>query len=150
MITTIHIELSFCQLTSNLMGINTEDLPLLGAPSQREQAKERMKSLIQRGKLSSQGYLPSIREAANLIGFNRDAVWRAYIALEKEGYIENYPQQTIHNPSGCQKLSPPHPRCSAHNRRRRLDTIFRFAAISQNPRRKRIPLRHLHSFEVHC
>ena len=80
-------------MASNLMSLNPEDLPLLGAPSQREQAKERMKSLIQRGKLSSQGYLPSIREAANLIGFNRDAVWRAYIALEKEGYIETTPNK---------------------------------------------------------
>ena len=70
------------------MNINPKDLPLLGSLSQREQAKESMKDLIQRGKLSSQGYIPSIREAANLIGFNRDAVWRAYIDLEKEGYIE--------------------------------------------------------------
>lgn len=70
------------------MSIDPKGLPLPGGLSQREQAKERMKDLIQRGKLSSQGYLPSIREAANLIGFNRDAVWRAYIDLEKEGYIE--------------------------------------------------------------
>lgn len=75
------------------MSINPKDLPLLGLTSQREQAKERMKSLIQRGKLSSQGYLPSIREAAKLIGFDRDAVWRAYIALEKEDYIEATPSK---------------------------------------------------------
>ena len=80
--------LSVCQSESNLMSVNSKDLPLQWNLSKREQAKERMKDLIQRGKLSSQGYLPSVREAATLIGFNRDAVWRAYIDLEKEGYVE--------------------------------------------------------------
>lgn len=76
--------LSVCQSESNLMSVNSKDLPLQWNLSKREQAKERMKDLIQRGKLSSQGYLPSIREAATLIGFNRDAVWRLPTSTSKK------------------------------------------------------------------
>lgn len=57
--------------------------------SQRELATERIKNLIHRGKFSSMGYLPSIRKMADMIGLNRDAVWRAYADLEKEFYIES-------------------------------------------------------------
>lgn len=70
------------------MTIQSEELPRLSALSKRDEAKERIRELIQRGKLSGQGYLPSVRKTAELIGLNRDAVWRAYGDLEEEGYIQ--------------------------------------------------------------
>lgn len=70
------------------MTITPEELPHSTYLSQREQATERIKELIHRGKFSSQGYLPSIRKTAELIGLNRDAVWRAFSDLEKSGYIQ--------------------------------------------------------------
>lgn len=70
------------------MTIKSEELPHSTHFSQREQANERIKDLILRGKLSGHGYLPSIRKIADLIGLNRDAVWRAFSDLEAEGYIQ--------------------------------------------------------------
>lgn len=55
--------------------------------SQRDQAKIRIKDLVLQGKLSSEGFLPSIRKTAEIVGFNRDAVWRALTELEKEGFV---------------------------------------------------------------
>ena len=70
------------------MTIQSEELPRLASLSKRDEAKERIRELIQRGKLSGEGYLPSVRKTAELIGLNRDAVWRAYGDLEAEGYIQ--------------------------------------------------------------
>jgi len=54
----------------------------------RDQAREKVRELIQRGAVQGKGYLPSVRKAADLMGLNRDAVWRAYLDLEREGYIQ--------------------------------------------------------------
>jgi hypothetical protein len=59
----------------------------------RDQARERVRELIQRGKVQGNGYLPSVRKAAELIGLNRDAIWRAYLDLEQEGYIRKAPNR---------------------------------------------------------
>ncbi|MEM9160168.1 MAG: substrate-binding domain-containing protein [Verrucomicrobiota bacterium] len=54
---------------------------------QKQQAFLRIKELIDQGKFSQQGLLPSIRKIADITGFNRDAVWRALSDLEQNGYI---------------------------------------------------------------
>lgn len=59
----------------------------------RELARERVRELIQRGAIRGNGYLPSVRKAAELIGLNRDAVWRAYLDLEQEGFIRKAPNR---------------------------------------------------------
>lgn len=69
------------------MTFSSEELPRLSSRSKRDEAKERIRELIQRGKLSGNGYLPSVRKTAELIGLNRDAVWRAYGDLESEGFL---------------------------------------------------------------
>lgn len=57
--------------------------------SQKQLATEKIRDLIRRGRFSGEGYLPSIRKTAELIGLNRDATWRAYSDLESEGYIQS-------------------------------------------------------------
>ncbi len=61
--------------------------------SKQGQAREHVRELIQKGALQGNGYLPSVRKAAELIGLNRDAVWRAYLDLEREGYIRKAPNR---------------------------------------------------------
>ncbi len=73
--------------------MESEHLQFKEAVPKREQARERVRELIQRGKVQGKGYLPSVRNAAELIGLNRDAVWRAYLDLEQEGYIRKAPNR---------------------------------------------------------
>lgn len=73
--------------------MESEHLQFKEAVPKREQARERVRKLIQRGKVPGRGYLPSVRKAAELIGLNRDAVWRAYLDLEQEGYIRKAPNR---------------------------------------------------------
>ncbi len=70
------------------MPSNSESFTLANMRSQRELAKERVKDLIHSGKLLRDGYMPPIRKVSEAIGFNRDAVWKAYRELESEGYIK--------------------------------------------------------------
>ena len=70
------------------MTISPEELPRKRVISKRAEAKERIKELILRGKLAGEGYIPSVRKTAELIGLNRDAVWRAYCDLENERFIQ--------------------------------------------------------------
>ncbi len=56
--------------------------------TREESAKRQLKELITEGKISVNGYLPSIRNASRLLKLNRDAIWKAYRALEDERLIE--------------------------------------------------------------
>ena len=56
--------------------------------TRKESAKRQLKELITEGKISVNGYLPSIRSTSRLLKLNRDAIWKAYRALEDERFIE--------------------------------------------------------------
>ena len=75
------------------MSLLPNDLPHSSNLPQRQQALLRIKELIVSGRLSREGYLPSIRKTAELVGLNRDAVWHAYGDLEAEGYIRSTPNK---------------------------------------------------------
>ncbi len=62
--------------------------PYSNHTTQQEIAVERTKELIQKGRISRGSYLPSIRKASELFQVNRDAVWRAYVELEKSNVLE--------------------------------------------------------------
>ena len=56
--------------------------------TRKERAKQQLKELITEGKISVNGYLPSVRNASRLLELNRDAIWKAYRALEDERLIK--------------------------------------------------------------
>jgi DNA-binding LacI/PurR family transcriptional regulator len=69
--------------------IQAGNLPHPPIWSQREKAAFVIKEMVQRGSFSREGYLPSIRKLSEIIGQNRDAVWRALNDLEEAGYLRS-------------------------------------------------------------
>jgi hypothetical protein len=59
-------------------------------------AYRRIRDLILSGRFAQVGCLPSIRKTAKLVALNRDAIWRAYADLEKDGYIKSAGNRKYH------------------------------------------------------
>ncbi len=75
------------------MSTESEHSQFKEAIPKRDQAREHVRELIRKGAVQGKGYLPSVRKAADLMGLNRDAIWRAYLDLEREGYIRQAPNR---------------------------------------------------------
>jgi DNA-binding LacI/PurR family transcriptional regulator len=67
------------------------DKTITAAQSQVEFACEILRTKIKAGELSSNGKIPSVRKLVDRLNCNRNAIWRALVALKEERYVTTTP-----------------------------------------------------------